>query len=102
MSLATAPGRAEMVPMAVMGPGKSMTMAECAALAQAVWFKAMCRTLCLRYYLSTAGGVGSRPVVFLQGDAPSTKDVDTDDLAKYADRISKNTKTTGTYLAHGT
>jgi dienelactone hydrolase len=90
---------AEKVPMAVIGKGKFMTKQECAALPQAVWIKVMGRDICMRYYLSTAGGQGSRPVVFLQGDAPSTKEVDTGDLLKYADRISKNTKTTGIYLA---
>jgi len=98
-TLAATATHAERVPMAVMGKGKSMTKAECAALPQAVWIKAMGRDICMRYYLSTAGGQGTRPVVFLQGDAPSTNDVNTDDLVKYADRISKSSKTTGIYLA---
>jgi dienelactone hydrolase len=98
-TFAATASHAEKVPMAVMGKGKFMTKEECVALPQAVWIKAMGRDICMRYYLSTAGGQGSRPVVFLQGDAPSTKDVDTADLVKYADRISKDTKTTGIYLA---
>jgi len=67
----------------------------------------------LRYYLSTAGGEGSRPVVFLQGDqlgkfnvktwvwtdTTEAKDVDSEDLVKFADGISKFTKTTAIYLA---
>jgi hypothetical protein len=97
--LGAASARGEIVPTAVFGPGKSITRAECAALPQAVWVSALKRTFCMRYYLSTAGGEGSRPVVFLQGDFLDTKDENTDDLTKYADRISKNTKTTGIYLA---
>jgi hypothetical protein len=98
-TLAATATHAERVPMAVMGKGKFMTKEECAALPQAVWIKVMRRDICMRYYLSTAGGQGSRAVVFLQGDAPSTRDVDTDDLVKNADRISKTNKTTGIYLA---
>jgi predicted esterase len=85
--------------MAVMGAGKSMTQTECAALAQAVWINALGRSLCIRYYLSMVGGQGSRQVVFLQGDAPSTKEVDVGNYIRDADRISKNAKTTGIYLA---
>ena len=97
--LQVAPAGAEKVAMAVMGMGKSMTKEECGALAQAVWIKAMGRNLCMRYYLSTEGGQGTRPVVFLQGDAPSTKEVDVANYLRDADRISKNAKTTGIYLA---
>jgi hypothetical protein len=71
------------------------------------------RSLCMRYYLSVAGGTGSRPVLFLQGDLgfnvdpktatwsvpASLQDTNTDDLVKYADGISKQQKTTGIYLA---
>jgi hypothetical protein len=99
LPLGAPPVRAERVPMAVMGAGKSMTQAECAAVAQAVWVKTMGRNLCIRYYLSMAGGQGPRPVVFLQGDAPSTKEVDVSNYIGDADRISKNAKTTGIYLA---
>jgi hypothetical protein len=67
----------------------------------------------VRYYLSTAGGEGSRPVVFLDGDQlgkinlktwtwadPSeAKDVDSDDLVRRADGFSKFSKTTAIYLA---
>jgi pimeloyl-ACP methyl ester carboxylesterase len=54
----------------------------------------------MRYYLSTAGGDGMRPVVFLQGDWPGPpKDEATDDLMKFADRISKIVKLPAIYLA---
>jgi hypothetical protein len=67
---------------------------------------------CVRYYLSTAGGEGMRPVVFLEGDKlgkesskhtwldPSdTYDVNSDDLMKTADAFSRMSKTTAIYLA---
>jgi pimeloyl-ACP methyl ester carboxylesterase len=76
----------------------------------------------VRFYISTAGGQGTRPIVFLTGDhfwpvnpktwqwVPSTakkfrdafdetaKDVDTGDLVKIADAFSKMAKTTAIYL----
>jgi NACalpha-BTF3-like transcription factor len=105
--------RADIVTMADIARGIVMTQAQCAAIPQAVWINAMGRSLCMRYYLSTAGGQGSRPVVFLQGDLafdvdPKTgawlvpagvKDTNTDDLVKYADQMSKKQKTTAIYLA---
>jgi hypothetical protein len=67
----------------------------------------------VRYYISTAGGEGKRPVVFLQGDqlgkfnvktwtwmdTSEAKDVDTDDIIKMMDGFSKEAKTTANYLA---
>ncbi len=91
--------RAEMVPMAVYGAGSVMTQAQCAAIDQAVWITAMGHQLCVRYYLSTAGGEGQRPVVFLQGDSPGTDLESTDSLFKYADNMSREQKTTAIYLA---
>jgi PAN domain len=93
------PARAEIVQSSVGGAGKSMTQAECAAIDQAVWINALGRNFCIRYYLSTAGAEGPRPVVILQGDAPDPWDEDTADLFKFADRISLRQKTTGIYLA---
>jgi pimeloyl-ACP methyl ester carboxylesterase len=66
----------------------------------------------VRYYLSTAGGEGPRPVVFLQGDqniklnaktwswidTSEAKDVDTNDLMGTADRFSKMAKTTAIFV----
>jgi hypothetical protein len=104
---------ADIITMADIARGIVMTQAQCAAISQAVWISAMGRSLCMRYYLSVAGGSGARPVVFLQGDlgfdidrktgtwlVPATlQDTNTDDLVKYADHISKQQKTTGIYLA---
>jgi hypothetical protein len=68
----------------------------------------------MRYYLSTAGGSGSRPVVFLGGDSPFAsladrrpvpsldlymKDLNTEDLFKLADGISRQQGTTAIRLA---
>src|ERR1700680_3183796 len=48
--------------------GITITHAQCDATAQTVWLNVHGRDFCVRYYLSTAGGEGPRPVVFLQGD----------------------------------
>jgi hypothetical protein len=93
--------------------GITITRPQCAAIEQAVWLNVSGRDFCVRYYLSTAGGEGPRPVVFIQGDYfgkldPKTwtwvdpsdaKDINTDDLMKMADAFSKMTKTTAIYLA---
>jgi hypothetical protein len=105
--------RADIITIADIARGIDMTQPQCAAIPQAVWIGAIGRSLCMRYYLSVAGGTGSRPVLFLQGDLgfnvdpktgawsvpASIQDTNTDDLVKYADRISKQQKTTGIYLA---
>jgi len=111
--LATVAARADIVTMADVARGIDVTQAQCAAIAQAVWISALGRNFCFRYYLSTVGGTGSRPVVFLQGDLgfevdrktgawlvpAGLQDTNTDDLVKYADQISKVQKTVGIYLA---
>jgi hypothetical protein len=93
--------------------GVTITRAQCDATAQTLWLNVHGRDFCVRYYLSTAGGEGPHPVVFLQGDQlgkfnPKTwtwidpseaKDVDTDDIMKMADGFSKMAKTTAIYLA---
>jgi hypothetical protein len=93
--------------------GITMTRAQCAAIPSTVWVNVSGRDFCVRYYLSTAGGEGSRPLVFIQGDYfgrldPKTwnwadpseaKDINTDDLMKMADGFSKLAKTTAIYLA---
>ena len=93
--------------------GVTITRAQCDAIEQAVWVNASGHDFCVRYYLSTAGGEGPRPVVFIQGDYfgkldPKTwtwvdpsdaKDINTDDLMRMADGFSKMAKTTAIYLA---
>jgi len=104
--------------------GITTTRAQCAASPNMVWLNVDRQDFCVRYYLSTAGGEGMRPVVFLQGDrfgtarnwqwvpisrdknanvtfdpADTHQDVDTDDLMKMADAFSRLARTTAIYLA---
>ncbi len=112
LALPTAPARAETIAVADMLRGIDMTPGQCAMLPSAVWVTSMGRGFCIRYYLSTAGGEGARPVVFLQGDRfgrldlktgvferTDEKDTDTGRLAKNAEHLSRQSKTTGIYLA---
>jgi hypothetical protein len=103
---------ADIIKMEDMLRGITMTRPQCDAIPQTVWLKVSGRDFCVRYYLSTAGGEGTRPVVFIQGDYfgtldPKTwtwadpsgaKDINTDDLMKMADGFSKLAKTTAIYL----
>jgi dienelactone hydrolase len=105
--------RAEIIPLADMLRGIPMTATECAAKPYAVWVTAYRQSICMRYYLSDAGGAGPKPVVFLSGDKlgvfngttqtfaprPDDKDVDTDLLIKRADMFSRAAGTTAIYLA---
>lgn len=92
--------------------GSVVSEAQCAKTPQTVWVSAMGQSLCMRYFLSSVGGTGMTPVVFLQGDLdckadlknltctfpPGAKGVNTDNLAAYADGISKTDGTTAIYL----
>ena len=105
--------RADIIKKEDMLHGVTMTRAQCAAIEQAVWLNVAGRDFCVRYYISTAGGEGTRPLVFLQGDYfgkldPKTwswvdpsdaRDINTDDLVRMADGFSKMAKTTAIYLA---
>jgi len=107
------PLRAEVLPVSEMLRGITITQAQCAAIPQTVWVNAMGQIFCIRYFMSTIGGAGRRPVVFLQGDQfgrldgttrnfnppPDTKDTNTDDLIRFADSFSKMAGTTAIYLA---
>ena len=91
-----------------MARGITMTPAQCAALPHAVWVRAMGRAFCIRYYISTVGGSGTRPVVFLQGDKPwrfdrntrafilppDVRPFDPTNLTRFADRFSRAAGTT--------
>jgi dienelactone hydrolase len=93
--------------------GTTISHAQCDATAQTLWLSVDGRDFCVRYYLSTAGGQGPRPVVILQGDqlgkinlrtqtwvdTSDAKDVDTDILARSTELLSKLSKTTAIYLA---
>jgi hypothetical protein len=124
---ATAAG-AEIIKKEDMLRGITTTRDRCAATPQTVWLNVDKQDFCVRYYLSIAGGEGTRPVVFLTGDhfttvsaktwqwIPISKDknagvtydptnptqhgdVNTDDLPRTADAFSKMAKTTAIYLA---
>jgi hypothetical protein len=106
---------ADIIKVGDMLHGITITRAQCTAIVQAVWISADGQDFCVRYYLSTAGGEGRTPVVFLQGDRfgkldlstnsfptvpeDQKKDTDTDDLLKTADGFSRMAKTTAIYLA---
>ena len=120
---ATATGAgAEIIKIEDMLRGITTTRDQCAATPQTLWLNVDKQDFCVRYYLSTAGGEGMRPVVFLQGDqvAPvNTRtwqwtpvsedkkatnpaaygDTNTDDLMKSADAFSKMARTRAIYLA---
>jgi hypothetical protein len=107
------PARAHIIPVIDLLHGIRITQAQCAAIPSTVWVNVSGRDYCMRYYLSTAGGEGSRPLVFLQGDrlgrlntrtgefspGPREKDLDTDHFVRYADSLSRQAKTTAIYLA---
>jgi hypothetical protein len=111
--MAATGAEAEIIKKEDMLHGITITRPQCAAIEQAVWVNASGRDFCVRYYLSTAGGEGTRPVVFIQGDYfgrldPKTwnwadpsdaRDINTDDLVRMADGFSKMAKTTAIYLA---
>lgn len=92
--------------------GFTMTREECAAKPQTFWLNVYGQDYCVRYYLSTAGGQGSIPVVILNGDYngsidltrwtwtdPSkATDTNTDNLARMADQFSKMARTTAIYI----
>src|SRR6266849_7379267 len=59
---------AEIIKKEDMMRGITTTRVQCAATAQTLWLNVDKQDFCVRYYLSTAGGEGTRPLVFLQGD----------------------------------
>jgi hypothetical protein len=92
--------------------GTTITHAQCDATAQTLWLNVDGRDFCVRYYLSTAGGEGQRPIVFLQGDqlgkfsiknwswtdTSEARDMDTDEIMRTADAFSKLARTTAIYV----
>ena len=109
---AAAPAATETITLADMMRGIKMTQEQCAALPAAVWINAMGRSYCMRYYLSTFGGDELYPVVFLSGDRlgrlntrtgawfeRSVGGIDTANLSRLADRLSRQAKVPAIYLA---
>jgi dienelactone hydrolase len=92
--------------------GVTITRQQCDATPQTLWLNVDGRDFCVRYYLSTAGGEGPRPIVFLQGDqigkfniktwtwvdTSEGRDVDTNEIVRIADLFSKFAKTTAIYV----
>src|SRR5262245_39189382 len=84
--------QAEIIPVRQMAQGVRSNPAQCRTHQYAVWVTVSGRGYCVRYYLSTVGGEGSMPIVWLSGDKlgrvdlktrqftikPEQKDVDTD------------------------
>jgi hypothetical protein len=59
---------AEIIKKEDMLRGITTTRDRCAATAWTLWLNVDGQDFCDRYYLSTAGGEGMRPVIFLTGD----------------------------------
>jgi hypothetical protein len=92
--------------------GTTISHAQCDATPLTFWLNVHGHDFCVRYYLSTAGGEGQRPVVILQGDqlgkfnlktmtwtdTSEAKDVDTADIIREADGFSKMARTTVIHL----
>ncbi|WP_229266473.1 hypothetical protein [Leptospira sp. severe_002] len=118
---AAVPASAHVIPLQELRQGVAMTPAQCASLPSTVWLVVQGRPFCIRYYLSNAGGQGAqqgtqlaaRPVVFLEGDKLGSfntrtgvfkvepgkdRDINTDNLDRYAEGLSKRNKTTAIYL----
>ena len=96
------PAGADLITRENMENGLTITRAQCAALPEAVWVRAFGQDFCIRYYASTAGGEGRKPVVFLEGDVivdKMEKPRDTNNFTKRAERLSKMAKVPGIYLA---
>jgi pimeloyl-ACP methyl ester carboxylesterase len=67
-ALAATGAGAEIIKKEDMLRGITTTHVQCAATPQTLWLNVDKQDFCVRYYLSTAGGKGTRPVVFLDGD----------------------------------
>jgi len=125
-ALAATSAGAEIIKKEDMLRGITTTRDQCAATPQTLWLNVDKQDFCVRYFLSTVGGKGMRPLVFLTGDhfgsvntktwqwipigedknanvtydpADTYRDINTDDLIKTADAFSKMAKTTAIYLA---
>jgi hypothetical protein len=106
------PARADIIRAVDMLRGIQMTEAQCAARPQTVWVRVVEEQFCIRYYLSTAGGQGRVPLVFLRGDtfgrlelttgafagAAEARDVDTARFERIADLISEEAGVPAIYL----
>jgi hypothetical protein len=113
LAASATPAAAEVIPAERMARGIAMTQQQCAAWPLTVWVTVANHGYCVRYYMSTVGGEGDTPVVFLQGDrlgkynlrtrqferVSRDQDIDTGNLQRMAENLSKQTGTTAIYLA---
>jgi hypothetical protein len=108
------PAPAAIITTSDMARGFAATHEQCMSLPRTVWVGAGRYRFCIQYYLSTAGGESLWPSVFLQGDRrsgkfdartgrfaadPRARDVDTASLERFADLLSRRTRSTAIYLA---
>ena len=105
--------RADVITVADMLHGIKLSAEQCARLPQAKWITALGHSYCMRYYLAQAGEDVKRPIVFLQGDRlgvlnlrtgsfsvpDGERDVNTDDLMRFATVLARDNKMTAIYLA---
>jgi hypothetical protein len=112
-TLAPPPAGAEIFKKEDLLRGITISHAQCDAIEQTFWLNVRGHDFCVRYYLSTAGGEGTRPVVFMDGDQlgkisgktwtwmepGEARDRDSEDLKKTAEAFSKLAKTTAIVLA---
>jgi hypothetical protein len=109
-SLVPSAARAEIIKFDDMRRGTTVTAAQCASTKNAVWVSAYGRNVCMRYFLSDAGGSGQQVTFFLNGDKPGTmpnqkvqpedvKDTDTEILERRAGKISRDLGQPAIYLA---
>jgi hypothetical protein len=122
---AICPVRGETIKARDMLRGTDVTAEACAQIRNAVWVTVYGQGICMRYYISTAGGVDDLPVVFLNGDKPTfdtlhenvrhgkarsrlrtnesqarkAEDIDTADLAEKTHKLSRQVGTTAIRLA---
>jgi hypothetical protein len=112
LMLAPMPAHAETISFDEMLRGTRITEQQCAAKPGTVWVTPFGQGICMRYYLSDAGGRGTHAVVYVPGDKPgivpgssmygdprTAKDSDTNKLLRHAQKISQTTKMPAIHLA---
>jgi len=103
---------AETIRFEDMRNGTQVNAAQCSIHRESVYVTVFGQGYCIRYYESTSGGQGRRPVVYLPGDRPGIvkgspryddpkfkRDDDTRRMTRDASRISEAAGTTAIYLA---
>jgi hypothetical protein len=100
--------RAEIIKSEDMRRGTTVTAAQCAVHSNAVWVSAYGRNICMRYFLSHAGGTGrQQATIFLNGDKSRCdnhfcqilKDTNTDAMERRVREISREMGQPAIYMA---